>query len=240
MDINSRTGISVTALLMVIAVMWTITANLPITKTSTWMTQFSTFCICIIGVCCIENALVAYAQTKTGIPPKWMKYFIDASNIFSIIYRRSFIFLVDNCCDVFCLAYSYFYPVPKRRKKRNRHRNNMAVDIEMNSISHEKSCENNDVTVDSDSHVLNPVVDSEVDMKQMNQEREQPSSELEKTTEEEDSNNVNCDESEPLLVSDEEELTWTRVGRSIDRISRVAIPIAFSIGSIKLLSDSRS
>ena len=109
----------------------------------------------------------------------------------------------------------------------------MAVDIEMNSISHEKSCENN--IADSDSHVLNPVVDSEID-----QEREQPSNELEKTTEEEDSNNVNNDESEPLLVTDEEELTWTRVGRSIDRISRVAIPIAFSIGSIKLLSDSRS
>ena len=116
----------------------------------------------------------------------------------------------------------------------------MAVDIEMNSINHEKSCENNDVTVDSDSYVLNPVVDSEVDKKQTNQELEQPSNEPEmKTTEEEDSNNVNDDESEPLLLSDEEELTWTRVGRSIDRISRVAIPIAFSIGSIKLLADSR-
>jgi len=115
----------------------------------------------------------------------------------------------------------------------------MAVDIEMNSISHDKSGENNDMTADSDNHVLNPIVDSEVDMKETNQEQEQPPNELEKTTEEEDSNNVN-DESEPLLVSDEEELSWTRVGRSIDRICRVAIPIAFSIGSIKLLSDSRS
>ena len=115
----------------------------------------------------------------------------------------------------------------------------------MNSISNEKISENgihdesNDTTADIDNDVLNPI--SEADTIQTNQdyqEQEQLSHELEKTAEE-DSNKLN-DESEPLIAIDEEELSWNRVGRSIDRISRVAIPIAFSIGALKLLADSRS
>ena len=36
-DVNARMSISITALLTVIAVMWTITASLPVTEYSTWL-----------------------------------------------------------------------------------------------------------------------------------------------------------------------------------------------------------
>jgi len=244
-DINSRTGLSVTALLMVIAVMWTITGNLPMTEYSTWMTEFSTFCIIIIGLCCLENAIVAYAQTKIGVPPKWMKYFIDASNIFSIIYRRSFLFFVDHCCDFCCICYGYFYPVPKRRKRRKRN-NVTASDIEMNSVNYDKNIDNSchEVNIDNiennNNHTLNPI--SEADLVQSNQE-DQGQQHIPNKVEEnkQDDKVIEVNEDFPLLGTNGSlELSWIRVGRSVDRISRVMIPFAFSIGTIKLLSDARN
>jgi hypothetical protein len=50
-------------------------------------------------------------------------------------------------------------------------------------------------------------------------------------------NNDDNEEDYPLLGDVLQELTWIRVGRAIDRICRVAIPIAFSIGTIQLYSE---
>lgn len=251
---------------MVIAVMWTITTALPVTKSSTWMQQFSTFCIVIIGLCCYENALVAYTQTKTGIPPKWLKAFINGSNIFSIIYKRSFIFFVDNCCDVCCICYGYFYPIPKRRKKRTR--NNIQMDIEMNNRL-QNDVENNpndndpvdseaknDITIDSkvaydddsdnekddrddNNKIMNPI--RAVDSRQQKEHQQQTLDSVKDMNGDDDNdNNNNKDEDSPLLVNDQDnELSWIRVGRAIDRISRVIIPIAFTIGVINLLAAAQ-
>ena len=101
-EVNSRLGLSVTALLTVIAVMWTITQTLPVSNDKTWMQRFSNFCIIIIGLCCFENTVVSYASTKQGVPPKWLKHFIRFSNIFSTLYKRFLLYAVDNCCDWFC------------------------------------------------------------------------------------------------------------------------------------------
>ena len=267
-DVNARMSISITALLTVIAVMWTITASLPVTEHSTWMQQFSTFCIIIIGLCCFENAIVAYAQTKIGDPPKWTRSCINASNIFSIIYRRTFLFFVDNCCDLCCILYGRFYPVPKRRKRRKK--NNVqrptvvgndndndngnddsidmnSSDIEMNNIHQNNERDDDTVNAegnaDSDDEPIkesNSIGFDEVSNPITKQEHLDDSVGNQDTTTTNTNNNKDDDdEDHPLLGRNEvEELTWIRIGRSIDRICRVAIPIAFSIGTIKLYSES--
>lgn len=117
---DSRLSISITGLLAIIAVVWTTTESLPQTMKATWMSQFSNFCIIIVATVCVETAFIAYFLTKKGTPPKWLRKFIFYTNIFSWVYVKVFSFFVDNCCDCFCIAYSFCSskPIPRRRIKR--------------------------------------------------------------------------------------------------------------------------
>jgi len=262
-DINSRMAISVTSLLTVIAVMWTITANLPVTESSTWMQEFSTFCIVIIGLCCFENAMAAYAQTKQGKPPKWMRYFIDATNIFSIIYQRTFLFFVDNCCDVCCIVYGKFFTVPLKRRTRRKVNNfglqsgqveggqsknpMQTADIEMHDIddqnikqlARDKGEVDSDDEQNTDNDDVN-TVNQHHNKQHQDHHHHHHQQEQEQESKDNDINNKigndNDDEDASLLNNNtDEELSWARIGRGVDRISRVAIPIAFASGSIRLI-----
>ena len=234
-DINSRMGLSVTALLMVIAVMWTVSSGLPLTEESTWMEQFSTFCTVIIGLCCFENAIVAYIQSKARTPPKWLKYFVVASNLFSVSYVRMKYFLIDNCSETFCIYYGKAFPIPKRRKNRDHRQDDSKniSDIEMSGPH--KTNGDSDYEYDDrprlSNYTTNPIIDSAKSVQQ-----EQSSND--KNNETSDTSNDNDDS--PLLGSDSSELTWERVGRAVDRVSRLVFPISFVIGSIKLIIMSRS
>ena len=119
-SIDSRLAISMTGLLTIIAVLWTITSTLPSTYQATWISRFSNFCVIIVAIICIETTIVAYFETKKGKPPRWMRRFISYSKVFSWIYKRVFEFFVENCCDCFCIVYSMLSrkPNPKRRIKR--------------------------------------------------------------------------------------------------------------------------
>jgi len=238
-DINSRMGLSVTALLMVIAVMWTVSSGLPLTEESTWMETFSTFCTVIIGICCFENAIVAYIQSKAKTPPKWLKYFIVASNLFSVSYVKMKYFLIDNCSETFCIYYGKVFPIPKRRKNRDQRQDDSKniSDIEMSSPNITKIKNNGDNDDEYDdrprlsNYTTNPIIDSAKSVQQ-----EQLSDD--KINETSDVNNDNDDS--PLLGSDSSELSWARVGRAVDRVSRLVIPISFIIGAIKLIVMSHS
>ena len=232
-DINARMGLSVTALLMVIAVMWTVSSGLPLTEESTWMEQFSTFCTVIIGLCCFENAIVAYIQSKARTPPKWLKYFVVASNLFSISYVKMKYFLIDNCSETFCIYYGKVFPIPKRRKNRDQRQDDSGniSDIEMSGPHKTDGDNDDDDRPRLSNYTTNPIIDSAKSVQQ-----EQSSND--KNNETSDTSNDNDDS--PLLGSDSSDLSWDRVGRAVDRVSRLFIPISFIIGAIKLIVMSRS
>lgn len=141
-DINSRLGLTITCLLTVMAIGWSVTSNLPVSNYSTWIQDFSNFCTMLIAVCCIENACVAYFQSKSaGSPPPWIKYVIEASNCFSRVYDRIYYYFVDNCCDWFCNIYKFFYTV--RKPRRRRLKKNEETIIELRKMSDEDNISNN-------------------------------------------------------------------------------------------------
>jgi len=283
-DINSRMAISVTSLLTVIAVMWTITASIPVTKDQTWIQEYSTFCICIIGLCCCENGLVAYfigredddkekPEADKRKPPKWMIHIIRVSNLISIIYRRTFLFFVDNCCDLCCILYDKVFPVSitvqKRRKRRKinnfglsrsqltegisqqmegQHKNPLqARDIEMSSIDQnaKKSSRDNEPDSDDEQNIDDEGSTKKHPYQQQSQQHQQDSIDDDNIKKENvDNTNVDIEEDDGertfLLPNNdhEEELTWGRLARAIDRISRVVVPIVFASGAIRLLKLS--
>jgi len=126
-SIDTRLSISITGLLTIIAVMWTITASLPVTERATWISRFSNFCVIIVGVICVETAFIAYFETKTGTPPRWMRTFISYTNVFSWIYIKVFAFFVENCCDCFCIFYNMVSSKPVRRRRAKRTNNVMTA-----------------------------------------------------------------------------------------------------------------
>ena len=96
------------------AVMWSVTSSLPVSNCSTWIQDFSFYFTILIGVCCAENALVAYFQSKQGIPPLWMKFFVDSSNFFSRTHDRVYLYFVESRnCYYFCQFYKIFHRVSK-------------------------------------------------------------------------------------------------------------------------------
>ena len=236
-DINSRMALSVTTLLMVVAIMWTVSAGLPLTEESTWMEQFSTFCTVIIAVCCFENAIVAYIQSKARAPPKWLKYFILASNFFSIAYLQIKYFLIDNCSETFCIYYGKVFPIPKRRKNGDQSQddNKNVTDIEMSS-PHKSKIQNGGDKDDDDrprlsNYTTNPIIDSAKSSEQGQQSDDRKNNET---------SDLNDNDDSPLLGSESNEFSWAQVGRAVDRFSRLVLPMSFMIGAIKLVAMSRS
>jgi len=146
-DINSRLGLSVTSVLTIMAVMWSVTSSLPVSNCSTWIQDFSFFFTMVVALCCVENALVAYCQSKQGTPPVWMKYFVECSNKFSRIHDRVYLYFVESrSCYYFCQFYKVFYKVPKptRRKRKEATqaiesftRRKTTTDIEMSNMNDE-------------------------------------------------------------------------------------------------------
>jgi hypothetical protein len=108
-------------------------------------------------------------------------------------------------------------------------------DIEMSNAHNNNEVDdiNTESNIDSDDEGNNNVSNPIMDLKYERKEQDNMGSD--------DKNNNDDDEvGYPLLGIDAiEELTWIRIGRAIDRICRVAIPIAFSVGSIKLVADSQ-
>lgn len=69
-DINARLGVAITSLLAIVAVMWSVSAFLPVTSMVTWLSALAIFCIAIVFIVCVECCVVAYLQTlKIPVPP---------------------------------------------------------------------------------------------------------------------------------------------------------------------------
>ena len=142
---------------------------------------------------------------------------------------------IDNCSETFCIYYGKVFPIPKRRKNRDQRQDDSKniSDIEM-SGPHKNNGDNDDEYDDRprlSNYTTNPIIDSAKSVQQ-----EQLSND--KNNETSDISNDNDDS--PLLGSDSSELSWERVGRAVDRLSRLIIPISFIIGAIKLIVMSRS
>ena len=260
-SIDSRLSISITGLLTIIAVMWTITASLPVTKTATWISRFSNFCVIIVGVICVETAFIAYFETKKGTPPRWMRTFISYTNVFSWIYKKIFSFFVENCCDCFCIVYSMVSskPIPRRRVKR---KNNVMTasffsrqsiadpttdidhvkkDIEMNSMNNNET-ENNDSddeAINGDESKREPSVTGPKVINPMLfiTKIEKLDKNDDDIKQEDDDDNIKEDQ---LMLPKEEDqvLDWIRFGRAVDRISRFVLPIAFIAGTFSLYAET--
>ena len=213
-DINARMGLSVTSLLMVIAVMWTVSDGLPLTESATWMERFSNFCTFTIGFCCIENAIVAYVTNKKTTPPKWLIYYVYASNIFLILYelmeRRENRDEVDK----------HVNDIEMKNPFGNTQ--NIKTDIKERR---DRDYENDD-RPRSNNITINPMIDS-------------AKSPVGQQSDNSNNNDINDDDS-PLLGSDSSELSWAKVGRATDRISRALFPFIFIIGAIKFAAESQS
>ena len=253
-DINSRLGLTVTSLLTVMAIMWSVTESLPISNDSTWIQDFSNFCTIIIGFCCLENAMVAYFQSKAGTPPKWLKRFIDISNVFSRIYDRVYLHFVDNCSDWFCDIYKVFYKVPKRRRCRsvNIELSQQSVsDVESNQVDvnnrkdSDDECDNDDNNNNDNDNwkddlnpdkrdtitptIINPLQNVD-DNPQIDNHHE--TVDENRHDENRHDENKHEDSSETLLKKIEKDVTWERFGRSFDRFMRVLLPFTLLVGFI--------
>lgn len=57
---------------------------LPATQTTTWLAQFSMYCICIVGTVILETCLCAYlsSELRKGPIPPWCRHVITGSKIF--------------------------------------------------------------------------------------------------------------------------------------------------------------
>jgi hypothetical protein len=259
-DINARLGLTVTSLLTVMAINWSVTSSLPISNDSTWIQDFSNFCTMIIGFCCLENAMVAYFQSKAGIPPRWVKRFIDFSNFFSRIYDRVFLYFVDNCCDWFCNIYKLFYKVPKRR----RYKHELAKEIELNNqqsvvsdvesvavsqvgINNRKNSDDeyddNDINnngediinpegiIDNDNRItITPTIINPLQTMDDDITQVNNSTNNNNETVNEEKHDDNNNEDNPLIRKIEKDVTWERFGRSFDRFMRFLLPLTLMIG----------
>lgn len=100
-DISSRLGLSVTALLTILAVQvrrwrcystryflfvingifmllflqWSVSASLPVSKEFTWLSKYSLVCIVLVALCVAEACIVAYMRNnKSSSPvPQWVR-----------------------------------------------------------------------------------------------------------------------------------------------------------------------
>lgn len=82
-DLSSRMLLSLLAVLIIVALLWSLSMNLPVTNTVTWIQNFSSCCTIFVALVCIESTLSSYMLMKKGLPPCWVKYLM----IFSTPYK---------------------------------------------------------------------------------------------------------------------------------------------------------
>lgn len=59
-DYGSRLAISFTAMLTVIAILWSVVALMPVSGTITWLEYFSGYCLLLVALICIETSVIYY------------------------------------------------------------------------------------------------------------------------------------------------------------------------------------
>ena len=125
------------------------------------------------------------------------------------------------------------FPIPKRRKNRDQRQDDNVTDVEMPNTMITKTNNNEDNNNNNDdrprisNYITNPINDQAKTIEQ------------EKQCDISNNNEINDDDA-PLLGSESNDLSWARVGRSVDRLSRLVIPLAFIIEAIKLIVMSRA
>eukprot|EP00602_Paraphysomonas_sp_CaronLab_P010766 CAMPEP_0185039770 /NCGR_PEP_ID=MMETSP1103-20130426/37021_1 /TAXON_ID=36769 /ORGANISM="Paraphysomonas bandaiensis, Strain Caron Lab Isolate" /LENGTH=255 /DNA_ID=CAMNT_0027578807 /DNA_START=273 /DNA_END=1037 /DNA_ORIENTATION=+ len=72
-EVTSRLALAVTGLLTIIAVQWTISDELPVSGSTTWLGRFSNLCMVFVALVCAECYVAGYMVTKKQERnvPKW-------------------------------------------------------------------------------------------------------------------------------------------------------------------------
>ena len=78
-DISSRLLLSIMTVLIITALLWSLSLSLPITNAVTWIQRFSTSCCIFIILVCLESTSAAYMTMKKGPAPFWVKYLVVIS-----------------------------------------------------------------------------------------------------------------------------------------------------------------
>jgi len=64
-DYSTRLSVVVTAMLTVVAIVWSISSSIPVSKKTTWIESFCRTSIVIIAAICLQSTLAAFMATRT-------------------------------------------------------------------------------------------------------------------------------------------------------------------------------
>ena len=79
-DVGARLSVSLTALLTVIAVMWTTSSKIPYTEEGTWLEKFSNACVYIIFIVSMECVFVEYVASRKGKAPDYLRSVVNLAS----------------------------------------------------------------------------------------------------------------------------------------------------------------
>ena len=75
-DLSSRLSLSIISVLIIVALLWTLSFTQPVTEDVTWLQNFSSMSTFFVVMVCIESTTAAYMTMKKGSPPRWVNYLI--------------------------------------------------------------------------------------------------------------------------------------------------------------------
>lgn len=215
-DISIRISVAVTALLAVIAVGWTVQTAIPITNSLTWLGGITGSCTIFVFLVCAQCCFVAYMSSKKGHPKTWAKLLIILS-----VPSKWYLF------------FGYFV----RRGTRSENFNDSDTTVEMRNMATKSQIHlthaNNDIHGrDIGANPISthqPEINSKTDYvaEGFEVEKRHP------TTSTSIVGSKMTLKGESGLETDGEsmndEISWRRAMRSVDRIFRVVLSISFAL-----------